>query len=119
MNLALNLDKILLTIAAPIPRPSAKTIENIPYSNGTLIDKSLTNWAIGPSTILPLFWNSLTVSSAKKVSYAIAIPTNSNNIANIVLNYELSTLSPIFWPICTPIIEPKIKTTTKIKSMVP
>ena len=38
INLALNLDKNLLTIAAPIPRPRAKTIENIPYSSGTLID---------------------------------------------------------------------------------
>ena len=86
INLALNLDKNLLTIAAPIPRPRAKTIENIPYNNGTFIDNSLTNCAIGPSTILPLFWTSLTASSAKKVSYAIAIPTNNNNIANIVLN---------------------------------
>ena len=51
----------------------------------------------------------MAVSSAKKVSYAIAIPTNNNNIANIVLNSELSTFSPIFWPIWTPTIEPRIK----------
>ena len=58
-------------------------------------------------------------SSLIKVSYAIAIPTNNNKIAKIVLNSELSIYSPIFCPNSTPIIEPKIKTVTNIKSMVP
>ena len=46
--------------------------------------------------------------SAKKASYAIAIPTSNNKIARIVLNCELSTFSPSFCPTCTPKIEPKI-----------
>ena len=36
------------------------------------------------------------ISSAKKVSYAIAIPTISNKIANNALRPELSILSPNF-----------------------
>ena len=36
------------------------------------------------------------ISSAKKVSYAIAIPTINNKIANKALSPELSILSPNF-----------------------
>ena len=43
------------------------------------------------------------------------MPTINNKIANKALKPELSILSPNFWPICTPIIEPVNKILTKIK----
>ena len=50
----IRLEKNFLIIAAPTPRPNAKTIENIPYKKGWSLDKSLTNSAIGPKVLTPL-----------------------------------------------------------------
>ena len=67
---------------------------------GTLIEISLINFANVLNDLVPLISEAiLIVFSAKKASYAIAIPTSNNNIAKIVLNCELSNLSPTFWPI--------------------
>ena len=59
------------------------------------------------------------IFSEKKVSYAIAIPTISNKIANKALKPELSIFSPNFCPTWTPIIDPTTNIRTRNKSIDP
>ena len=92
--------KNLLNIAAPTPN-TGQTNEDNPYNIGTFLDRSLTNNDTDPK-LSGLLSNVLLQFLNKKVSYAIAIPTNNKRIAKIVLNCELSTFSPIF---C--LLEPK------------
>ena len=51
------------------------------YKIGTSTESFLINFEIGPKSSLEIFTVALTTSSVKKVSYAIAIPTNNNTYA--------------------------------------
>ena len=59
------------------------------------------------------------IFSAKNVSYAIAIPTISNKIANKALKPELLILSPNFCQTLTPIKDPTTNIRTSNKSIDP
>ena len=96
INFFLRFDKNLLNIAAPTPKTKAKTNDDNPYNIGTFLDRSLTNNDTGPKLSGLLSNELFAISYEKKVSYAIAIPTNNKRTAKIVLNCELSTFSPIF-----------------------
>ena len=80
---------------------------------------SLINFAKGLKVLAPLLFITSKVFSAKNASYAIAIPTNNSKTAEIVLNSELSTFSPTFYPSCTPKIEPQINIITRTRSIEP
>ena len=62
----------------------------------------------GPKFFVPFSIICFASCTAKKLSYAIAMPTPNKRIAKRVFSSELSIDSPIFCPIWTPTIDPQI-----------
>ena len=77
--------------AAATPKNTANMIENNPQKNGISSENCLINkekkFNSAFKTLTVSFW----ISSAKKLSYAIAIPTIKSKIANKALSCLLYT----------------------------